>query len=391
MTQPKSARDAENGADPLRKLIEVEEELNVEVLEREDEVKSLVLALIAGEHVLLLGSPGTAKSALSRALCERIEGGSYFSVLLTRHATPALIFGPDRLSALQEDRYEQNTEGMLPEATIAFIDEIFKSNSSVLNGMLPILNERLYKNGSKWQEVPLQMAVGASNEMPEDREELGALYDRFLIRHLVEPVRQEKSFEAILLRKTGASGRKTTLSLEEILAARGRARKVDLSAVVPQIIEVRGTLAEEGIEPSVRRFDKGGDLVRSAAYLAGRELATEEDLAPLAHVLWEDPEQVSTVRDAILCRANPYLKEAQDLLDEGEEVAQNALAADELERSSRGAEANRKLKAIQDKLLTLRGRASDSGRSAGSIDAALTAIKDKNREILGRCLGVDGT
>ncbi|MDQ3302577.1 MAG: AAA family ATPase, partial [Actinomycetota bacterium] len=308
MTQPKSARDAENGADPLRKLIEVEEELNVEVLEREDEVKSLVLALIAGEHVLLLGSPGTAKSALSRALCERIEGGSYFSVLLTRHATPALIFGPDRLSALQEDRYEQNTEGMLPEATIAFIDEIFKSNSSVLNGMLPILNERLYKNGSKWQEVPLQMAVGASNEMPEDREELGALYDRFLIRHLVEPVRQEKSFEAILLRKTGASGRKTTLSLEEILAARGRARKVDLSAVVPQIIEVRGTLAEEGIEPSVRRFDKGGDLVRSAAYLAGRELATEEDLAPLAHVLWEDPEQVSTVRDAILCRANPYLK-----------------------------------------------------------------------------------
>ncbi len=391
MTQPKSARDAENGADPLRKLIEVEEELNVEVLEREDEVKSLVLALIAGEHVLLLGSPGTAKSALSRAVCERIEGGSYFSVLLTRHATPALIFGPDRLSALQEDRYEQNTEGMLPEATIAFIDEIFKSNSSVLNGMLPILNERLYKNGSKWQEVPLQMAVGASNEMPEDREELGALYDRFLIRHLVEPVRQEKSFEAILLRKTGASGRKTTLSLEEILAARGRARKVDLSAVVPQIIEVRGTLAEEGIEPSVRRFDKGGDLVRSAAYLAGRELATEEDLAPLAHVLWEDPEQVSTVRDAILCRANPYLKEAQDLLDEGEEVAQNALAADELERSSRGAEANRKLKAIQDKLLTLRGRASDSGRSAGSIDAALTAIKDKNREILGRCLGVDGT
>ncbi len=391
MTQPKSARDAENGADPLRKLIEVEEELNVEVLEREDEVKSLVLALIAGEHVLLLGSPGTAKSALSRALCERIEGGSYFSVLLTRHATPALIFGPDRLSALQEDRYEQNTEGMLPEATIAFIDEIFKSNSSVLNGMLPILNERLYKNGSKWQEVPLQMAVGASNEMPEDREELGALYDRFLIRHLVEPVRQEKSFEAILLRKTGASGRKTTLSLEEIRAARERARKVDLSAVVPQIIEVRGTLAEEGIEPSVRRFDKGGDLVRSAAYLAGRELATEEDLAPLAHVLWEDPEQVSTVRDAILCRANPYLKEAQDLLDEGEEVAQNALAADELERSSRGAEANRKLKAIQDKLLTLRGRASDSGRSAGSIDAALTAIKDKNREILGRCLGVDGT
>ncbi len=379
-------------ADPRSKLLKIEEELNASILERKEEVRSLLLALVAGEHLLLLGSPGTAKSALARALCDRIDGGSYFSVLLTRHATPALVFGPDRLSALKEDRYEQNTAGMLPEATVAFIDEIFKSNSSVLNGMLPILNEGLYKNGTAWQSVPLEMCVAASNEMPEDREELGALYDRFLVRHLVEPVRDDRNFEAILLRGTQApatTGLKTDVSLSKIRVARAEAANVDLSAVVSQITAVRHALAEEGIEPSVRRFDKGGDLVRASAYLAGRTSATEEDLAPLVHALWDDPEHLPLVRDAILSRANPFLKDAQDLADEADEVAAGALSADELERSAKGAEANRKLKGIQDKLLGLRSQAQASGRSTGAIDEAITKVKDKNKEVLARCLGLD--
>ena len=379
-----------DGADPRTKLRAMEGELNASVLERKEEVRSLLLALVAGEHLLLLGGPGTAKSALSRALCDRIDAGSYFSVLLTRHATPALVFGPDRLSALREDRYEQNTTGMLPEATVAFIDEIFKCNSSVLNGMLPILNEGLYKNGTCWQPAPLEMCVAASNEMPEDREELGALYDRFLVRHIVEPVRDDRNFEAILLRKTrAANGPKTGVSLAEIRLARAEARNVDLSAVAPQITAVRHALAEEGIEPSVRRFDKGGDLVRASAYLAGRTSATEEDLAPLMHSLWEDPEHVPVVRDAILSRANPYLKEAQDLADEAEEVAAGALSADELERSTKGAEANRKLKGIQDRLLAIRTGAQQSGRSTAAIDEALGKVREKNKGVLTRCLGID--
>jgi len=212
------------------------------------------------------------------------------------------------------------------------------------------------------------------------------------VRHLVEPVRDDRNFEAILLRKTGAhtaGGQKTGISLGEIRAARAEARSVDLSAVIPQITAIRHALAEEGIEPSVRRFDKGGDLVRASAYLAGRTQATEEDLAPLAHALWEDPEHVPVVRDAILSRANPFLKEAQDLADESEELAAKALAADELERSSKGAEANRKLKGIQDRLLGLRTSAQGSGRSTGAIDEALAKVKDKNREVLARCLGLD--
>src|SRR5829696_10261681 len=382
-------QEATTTTDTREKLARVERELGAEVLEREEVVRSMILALIAGEHVLLLGPPGTAKSRLARSLCERISGASYFYVCLNRFSLPDEVFGPLRLSALREDRFERNTQGMLPEAEVAFVDEVFKSNSAVLNGMLPILGERVYKNGASAATVPLQMAVCASNEMPEDREELGALYDRLLLRHLVSPVRDERSFEAILLRRAQGTDARTTVTLVEIALAREEAARVDLSGVVSQVSEIRRELSEKGIEPSVRRFDRGCYLVRASAYLGGRQEANEEDLAPLRHVLWEETEQIGAVADAILSRANPYLKDAQDLSDEAEEVRSEALRADELEAASKGAEANRKLKGIEGRFLDLRLKAKGAGRSTGAIDAALSRAKDMRKEVVGRCLGVE--
>ena len=382
-------QEATTATEVREKLARIEQELGAEILEREDVLRSMVLALIAGEHVLLLGPPGTAKSRLARSLCERISGASYFYVCLNRFSLPDEVFGPLRLSALREDRFERNTQGMLPEAEVAFVDEVFKSNSAVLNGMLPILGERVYKNGASAATVPLQMAVCASNEMPEDREELGALYDRLLLRHLVSPVRDERSFEAILLRRAQGTDARTTVTLAEIALAREEAARVDLSSVVSQVSEIRRDLLEKGIEPSVRRFDRGCGLVRASAYLEGRGKANEEDLSPLRHVLWEDTRQIGVVADAILSRANPYLKDAQDLSDEAEEVRSDALKADELEAASRGAEANRKLKGIEGRLLDLRLKAKGAGRSTGAIDAALSRAKDMRKEVVGRCLGVE--
>jgi MoxR-like ATPase len=375
--------------DAREKLTAIQRELGAEILEREEVLRSMVLALIAGEHVLLLGPPGTAKSRLARSLCERVLGASYFYVCLNRSSLPDEVFGPLMLSALRQDRFERNTGAMLPEAEVAFVDEIFKSNSAVLNGMLPILNERVYKNGASAATVPLQMAVCASNEMPEDREELGALYDRLLLRHLVSPVRDERSFEAILLRRAQGTDARTTVTLAEIALAREEAARVDLSSVVSQVSEIRRDLLEKGIEPSVRRFDRGCGLVRASAYLEGRGKANEEDLSPLRHVLWEETEQIGAVADAILSKANPYLKDAQDLTDEAEEVRAEALKADELEAASKGAEANRKLKGIEGRLLDLRLKAKGAGRSTDAIDAALSRAKDMRKEVVGRCLGVE--
>lgn len=91
------------------------------------------------------------------------------------------------MTALEQDKYVRQTKGYLPEASVAFIDEIFKANSAILNSLLTILNERLFDNGATRTAVPLICLVGASNELPES-EELDALYDRFLLRYPVSQV-----------------------------------------------------------------------------------------------------------------------------------------------------------------------------------------------------------
>ena len=180
------------------KFLAIEKELNRDYQERRDVIRGLLVGLLSREHVLLLGPPGTAKSALAEDLCNRI-GGRYFRWLLARTSTPEELFGPVSLRALEQDSYRRVTTGKLPEATVAFLDEIWKANSAVLNTMLSVLNERLFFNDGQLVKVPLEFAVGASNELPEDREELGALWDRFLLRYLVGYIRDLRNFETMLL------------------------------------------------------------------------------------------------------------------------------------------------------------------------------------------------
>lgn len=150
-------------------------------------MRLLLLAAFCGEHLLLLGPPGTAKSELGRRLSAICGGASFFERLLTRFSVPEELFGPLSMKGLENDQYVRQTEGYLPTATVAFIDEVFKANSAILNSLLTILNERLFDNGNQRIKVPLLCLVGASNELPES-EELDALYDRFLLRSSVEQV-----------------------------------------------------------------------------------------------------------------------------------------------------------------------------------------------------------
>ena len=136
-------------------------------LGKDEVIRLLIIAAIAGEHAVLIGPPGTAKSALIRTFARLIQA-NYFEYLLTRFTEPNEIFGPVDISAFREGRYERRTEGMLPEAEIVFLDEVFKSNSAILNALLTLLNERRYTSGGHVMRCPLLSAFGASNEVPGD-------------------------------------------------------------------------------------------------------------------------------------------------------------------------------------------------------------------------------
>src|SRR2546422_2287428 len=155
---------------PQDKLRKIREELQQLFLERAELIDGALAALLAAQHILIIGPPGTAKSMLADELCRRITGATYFQWLLTKFTTPEELFGAVSLKALEADDYRRVTTHKLPEAHIAFLDEIFKASSPILNPILTLMNERRFHNGREGAEVPLLTPFAASNELPEDDE-----------------------------------------------------------------------------------------------------------------------------------------------------------------------------------------------------------------------------
>ena len=369
------------------KILKIEQELNDNYLERKDVVRGLLVGLLTRQHVLLLGPPGTAKSMVANDLCGRI-GGQYFQWLLSRTSTPEELFGPISLKALENDSYRRVTTSKLPEAQVAFIDEIFKCNSAVLNTMLSVLNERVFFNDGAPVNVPLEMAVGASNELPEDREELGALWDRFLLRYVVGYIRDPRNFEKLLAAENNGNV-KTGLTEQELQQARAEIDGVDISRVIPKVHELRQKMVEMNIPVSDRRWCQSLSLVKAQTWLSGRNQATDDDLEILVATLWIEQEQIPQVRQAIMSLANPLDMEAADLLDQAMEIWQEAINAEDDKATSIGTEANAKLKKITKKLVQLQAHAADSERNTSRIEEAMEQAANWNREVVAKCLGID--
>jgi MoxR-like ATPase len=258
-------------------------DLDQHLLERDVPVRLLLLGALAGEHVLLVGPPGTAKSELARRLHRVFNGARYFERLLTRFSVPEELFGPLSLSALEDDRYERLTEGFLPTAEVAFLDEVFKANSAILNALLTLLNEREFDNGSGRVKVPLISVVGASNEVPED-EALRAFYDRFLLRVPVAPV-GEASFTALLALPAQMPDVPARISAQERAQLQQQSHSVLLpEAVTTLLVQARAWCTANNAVVSDRRWRKLVALLKVQA--ASRADPTVDAQAVDAWDLW---------------------------------------------------------------------------------------------------------
>jgi len=285
------------------------------LVERDALLELVVLAAVAGEHVLVLGPPGTAKSAAVRRVA-RAVGGRYFEYLLGRFTEPSELFGPVDLRKLREGRVETETAGMLPEAELAFLDEVFLGSTAILNSLLGILAERVFRRGHTVTRCPLRVCVGAANTLPDD-ESLAAFADRFLVRVFVDAIADARLEELLEHGWTlDADNHAPTTSLAHLDVLAEAARRVDLEPVRPALAHAIRRLRSAGINLSDRRLVKTQRLVAAAAALAGRTTATDGDLWPIVAAVPTAGEQMQA-RDLL-----------RDLLQRSESQVLGAAAAE---------------------------------------------------------------
>jgi len=306
-------------AGPIDRIQALESALNTAFIERTAESASAIIALIAEEHMLMLGPPGTGKSAMANAISSAI-GGELFNVLLTKFSVPEEVFGPISMKGLENDEYVRVTKGYLPQATVAFIDEIFKANSSILNSLLPGLNEREFSQGGKRKSIPLEVCFGASNELPED-DTLNALYDRFCLRHWVSYIK-DRDARKKLLQMDGEPCIGVRLQLGDLEMLRDLRKQVILPEDVEEsLLDICERLAEEvGVVVSDRRLRKSKKLIQANAIRNGRMIAEKGDLMVLANSLWLEPEQAPKVYGVVADCSSPALADALRILDAATEV-----------------------------------------------------------------------
>ncbi len=389
-----------SGGGPASRLRSIADELAEAFYERDDVIRAVLVAMLAGQHSLILGPPGTAKSQLARDLCGRISSARYWEILLSKFTAPTRMFGPIDVAALSRGEYRQVFEGRATQAHIAFVDEIFKCSTAALNETLALLNERIYhpESGGEPIACPLITAITASNELPSG-EDAAAIYDRLLVRLEVGYLADPSNFAALVRGAVAAPApaMRTTVELADVQhAVQVAVPAVAVGdAVVDAICTLRAGLRRKELIASDRRWRQAVRLLQASAWLDGRAEVGETDLSVLTHVLWDSPAERPTVEREVLQLVNPDAKESLDLADAIDELeAQlDAKAGQSREALSEWAikEANSKLAKAGKRLTKLRGDALAAGRSTATLDRVITRQRAVHARVLTEALGVDAS
>ncbi|GAA3027480.1 AAA family ATPase [Streptosporangium longisporum] len=390
--------DPGDGSVTAARLRRICEEVSTRYLERANVIRPLVACMLAGQHSLLLGPPGTGKSEMARDITSRIEGARLWEILLSAYTDPKKMFGPIDVSALMSGVYQQVWDGRATQADIAFVDEIFKCGTGALNELLAFLNERVYhpEAGGDPIPCPLISAITASNELPTG-EASAAVYDRLLVRMEVDYLSEPGNFAALLRSavQAGAPTTPTTVPLADLqTAVRVHVPAVGVpDEVVDLIGELRASLRNAGLVASDRRWRQAIRLLQAAAWLDGRRTVTVTDLDLLKHVLWHSPAERPTVEREVAQVVNPSMAAALEILAGVEEIAVQlkGMAGKASEDVSEWAirEAQPKLRRADRDLQKLLQESQAAGRSTTTLQEVIDRRRAVHAHVMKEALGID--
>ncbi|HEX8435244.1 AAA family ATPase [Archangium sp.] len=361
-------------------LQQLRDELRARFPERQEVIDGTLAALLIREHVLFLGPPGTGRSSLVRALGQAI-GATYFERVLTRHTMPEELLGPVSLQAIEDGSLTHHiTTGMLPEAHLALLDNVSSASSSVLNILLPLMDERVFLNDGAPVPVPLISLFGTMTELPEDHAK-ESLLDRFLLRFEVDYLQRPGSFRDVLTTPDPTTS--SVLGMKVLCAMHADITNVKVTAdTLEAIVVLRDVLKNEGLVASDRRWKKLLRLVQAAAFLAGEEQTSPEDLTILVDVVWRHPRERPRLSRLVTKLINPAVFQANEVLEDARQAAAQAQALRTQHWRAYVAQAARVLLMLRAQVeMLVRLSESASRRARLVIDDAVTELNELHAEL----------
>lgn len=378
------------------KMQQISVEINQLFVERDELIKLMMLAITTGTNLLMLGPPGTAKSAITYELCGRIENAKYFQWMLNKTSDPSEILGPFSVKEMENDKFMRITTGKLPEAHIAFMDEVFKSNAPTLNALLTIMNEHMFYNDGKAVDVPLISMFGASNEPPED-ESLDAMYDRFIFRmnvqYIHDAANKKRMHSNYVDNRAGLLGLagKTTITLEELLVLQQATRGVKVSKdIINKFIRLISDLDRQAIHVSDRRQNECFKIMQGSAVLRGSNAVGLDDFRSLIYVLWEKEEHIPIIESTILKMVNPYDDRFKELKENFNQVKTDIESiTDSSQKSKKSIESKGVIEKIVGKTNKLINEATKSGKDVTEFTQFRDEMIKYNQNLIAAALGTN--